>query len=326
MTWWFRAISITAIAGLAGLFAGCERPAEGKDRKYPLRTVTTVGMVSDIVRHVAGDKATVTGLMGEGVDPHLYKPTRDDIAAMAVADVVIYSGLTLEGKLGQVIEKLGKRGKPLYAVAEAIDPSLRLESSQTQGHPDPHVWMDPMRWAQAVEAASRAMQEVDPPNADYYRLNAEAYIAELKSLDAYARAAIETVPPRSRVLITAHDAFSYFGQAYGLEVRGIQGLSTESEAGLKDIQTLVNLIVARDVKAIFIETSVSSKNIRALIEGAGARGRQVKIGGLLYSDAMGPPGTYQGTYIGMIDHNVTTIVRALGGVAPRRGMNGRLGG
>jgi len=324
MAWRPYILVVLLLAAGVALAPGCRRPPEAGGRRYPIRVVTTVGMVSDIVRNVAREKATVNGLMGEGVDPHLYKPTRDDIAAMASADAIIYSGLMLEGKLGQVIEKLSRRGKPLYAVAEAVEPSRRLASQHAPEHPDPHVWMDPMCWAKAVGAVGEALAETDPPHADSYRANAQAYIEQLKRLDAYARATIATIPPRSRVLITAHDAFNYFGRAYGLEVRGIQGLSTESEAGLKDIQTLVDLIVLRDVKAIFVESSVSSKNIQALIEGAGARGRQVRIGGSLFSDAMGAPGTYEGTYIGMIDHNVTTIVRALGGEAPARGMNGLL--
>ncbi len=321
-----RFILATAILLSLMLCAGCEPAAQATGSRRlpsPYRIVTTVGMVSDIVRQVAGDKAIVQGLMGEGVDPHLYKPSRDDNAALLAADVVIYSGLLLEGKMTDVLVKLARQ-KPVFAVTERIDESYLLSHPQMQGHHDPHVWMDPAAWMKCVEAVAEALASVDPDNAEYYRANAARYISELAELDAYARRTIATIPPSSRVLITAHDAFGYFGRAYGLEVLGIQGISTESEAGLQDVNRLVDLIVQRDIKAVFVETSVAERNVRALIEGARARGKEVRIGGTLFSDAMGPPGTYEGTYIGMIDHNVTTIVRALGGEAPPRGMQGRL--
>jgi manganese/zinc/iron transport system substrate-binding protein len=324
------ALLLSAALLCAGVSCGestSSSPSAGHDaqqRTYPYQIVTTVGMVTDMARNVAGEKATVEGLMGEGVDPHLYKPTRNDVAAMLQADVVMYVGLMLEGKLGDTLVKVARSGKPVHAVTELIDEQYLLAPEEMQGHYDPHVWMDPMAWAKCVEAAAEALSEFDPANAEHYRANARQYIAELERLDAYARKVIETVPPQSRVMITAHDAFGYFGRAYGFDVRGIQGLSTESEAGLKDIQQLVDLIVRRDVRAVFIETSVSEKNIRALVEGTRARGKDVTIGGSLFSDAMGRPGTYEGTYVGMMDHNITTIVRALGGEAPERGMNGKL--
>jgi manganese/zinc/iron transport system substrate-binding protein len=305
----------------------CEKPAGssgGAIKGYPYKIVTTVAMVTDIVRHVAGDKATVQGLLGEGVDPHLYKPTRDDVAAMMNADAVLYSGLMLEGKMADSLVKLGREGKKVYAVTELIDDKYLMEPADQPGHPDPHVWMDVKAWIQCVQASAKALSELDPPNAGYYDANAKKYIAELEKLDAYCKQIAATVPQRSRVLITAHDAFQYFGRAYGFEVRGIQGISTESEGAIQDLNRLVNLIVERDIKAVFVESSVSEKNIKALIEGARSRGKEVRIGGQLFSDAMGPAGTYEGTYIGMIDHNVTTIVRSLGGSAPERGLNGKL--
>ncbi|MHC5023739.1 MAG: metal ABC transporter solute-binding protein, Zn/Mn family [Planctomycetota bacterium] len=290
----------------------------------PYRVVTTVGMVGDIVREVAGDRATVSNIIGEGVDPHLYKPTRSDVADLLRADVVIYSGLMLEGKMADALVKVGRAGKPVYAVTERIDEAYRLQPPEFQGHDDPHVWMDVRGWMKAVETVAAALSEHDPPGEATYHANARRYLRALSELDDYARRSIATIPKSRRVLITAHDAFNYFGRAYDIEVRGIQGISTESEAGLEDINRLIGLIVERDIRAVFVETSVADRNVRALIEGARARGHDVVIGGSLFSDAMGRPGTYQGTYIGMIDHNVTTITRALGGDAPPRGMQGKL--
>jgi manganese/zinc/iron transport system substrate-binding protein len=310
--------------GLALLAGGCGRPAGGDDGGRGYRIVATVGMVTDIVRNVAGERARVHGLMGEGVDPHLYRPTRDDVAALMRADVVFYCGLMLEGKMGEAMQSLSRQEKPVHAVAEAIDPQYLLRPPGG-GHYDPHLWMDPTAWARAVDVVAAVLAEFDADNADYYRANAEHYKSQLRDLDDYARRAIATIPETGRVLITAHDAFGYFGRAYGVEVLGIQGLSTESEAGLQDIRRLLDLIVERKISAVFVESSVSAKNITALVEGARARGHALAIGGELYSDAMGPAGTYEGTYIGMIDHNVTTIVRALGGQAPAGGMQGRLG-
>jgi manganese/zinc/iron transport system substrate-binding protein len=193
-------------------------------------------------------------------------------------------------------------------------------------HYDPHVWMDVRGWMKAVTVVEQALSEFDPDNAAVYQANAAAYIAELEALDAYVRKVIASIPENQRVLVTAHDAFNYLGRAYGLDVRGIQGLSTESEAGVQDIEKLIDFLVKRGLPAVFVETSVADKNVRALVEGAKARGHDVGIGGELFSDAMGEPGTYEGTYIGMIDHNATTIARALGGSAPARGMQGQLTG
>lgn len=286
--------------------------------------VTTCGMVTDIVREVAGNKAKVVGLMGEGVDPHLYKPTRDDVAKILQADVLFYSGLMLEGRMTDTFLKVARRGTPVFAVTELLDEKFLLEPEEFQGHTDPHVWMDVAGWMAAVKVVARSLGELDAANAAHYQQNSERYLAELAKLDAYAKQTLATIPKDRRVLITAHDAFNYFGRAYGIEVRGIQGISTESEAGVADINKLVDYLVERKIPAIFVESSVSDKNIKALIEGCKSRGQAVRIGGQLFSDAMGKPGTYEGTYCGMIDHNVTTIARALGGEASERGLNGKL--
>ncbi len=288
------------------------------------QVTTTVGMITDIVRNVAGEHATVTGIIGEGVDPHLYKPTVTDVKELQAADVIFYNGLMLEGKMADVLVRMARSGKPVYTVTEAILETGDYVMSDESEHYDPHVWMDVSGWIKAVEMVAKALSEYDPDNGETYQSNADAYIAKLLELDDYARQSIQTIPESRRVLVTAHDAFNYMARAYGLSVRGIQGISTESEAGVRDIEDLVSFLVERDIPAVFVESSVSDKNVRALVEGARAKGHRIQIGGELFSDAMGPAGTYEGTYIGMIDHNVTTIVRALGGEAPEKGLNGKL--
>jgi len=316
------AVVVAACGGDPGAAAD---PAGGEGpRSIPYRVVATTGMVADIVRVVGGDRADVRGLIGEGVDPHLYRPTRDDVAALQSADIVFYSGLLLEGRMSDTLVRIARKGKPVHAVTEEIPEEYLLEPAESAGHADPHVWMDPSAWKQAVAVVADALAQFDSEGAAAYRERARAYGEELDALDAWAREALASIPVERRVLVTAHDAFSYFGRAYELEVRGIQGLSTESEAGLQDINRLVDLIVDRGIRAVFVETSVASKNVRALIEGARSRGHEVVIGGELFSDAMGPRGTYTGTYLGMLDHNVTTVVRALGGEVDPAGRLGRL--
>ncbi|HYH19303.1 MAG TPA: zinc ABC transporter substrate-binding protein [Azospirillum sp.] len=289
-----------------------------------LSVVATTGMVADLARAVAGDRAEVAALMGEGVDPHLYKPTRSDMARLLRADVVLINGLRLEGKMSDAFERLSASGKPVVAVAEGVDEARLIAPPEFAGHHDPHVWMDVSLWTQALESTRDALSSADPAGAEAYARNADAYAAQLRDLDAYARRVLESIPANARVLVTAHDAFTYLGRAYGIEVRGIQGISTESEAGLQTIEELVALLAERKVPAVFPETSVSERNVLALVEGAAARGHAVALGGALYSDAMGAPGTYEGTYVGMIDHNVTTIARALGGDAPAGGFQNKL--
>lgn len=302
--------------------AGCDS-SEKKGPQYPYKVTCTVGMVADIVRQVAGDKAAVEGIIGEGVDPHLYQATRADVGKLLGADVVFYSGLMLEGKMSDALIKVGRK-RPVFAVTELLDESLLLEPPEFQGHFDPHLWMDASLWKKCTEMVAESLGQFDAPNAATYRASYERYAKELDALHEYAKKSIATIPRPQRVLVTAHDAFNYFARAYDIEVRGIQGISTESEAGIADINRLVQMLVDRKIKAVFVESSVSDKNVRALCEGAASRGHTVAIGGTLFSDAMGKTGTYEGTYIGMIDHNVTIITRALGGQAPPRGMQGKL--
>lgn len=288
--------------------------------------VATTGMVADIARNVAGKHGKVKGLMGPGVDPHLYKPTRGDIANVIDADIVFYSGLMLEGRMGDLLLKAARQGKPVYPVTEAIDEQWLLEPDEFQGHWDPHVWMDAEAWSKTVDVVADGLAKFDPANADDYAANAETYKAKLAELDAYVTKVIASIPQEQRVMVTAHDAFNYFGRAYNIDVRGVQGLSTESEAGVDDINRLVDFLVEHKIGAIFVESSVADKNMRALIEGASKKGHAVVIGGTLFSDAMGKGGTYEGTYVGMIDHNATIIARSLGGEAPEKGMQGKLTG
>src|SRR5688500_5802061 len=235
-------------------------------------------MVTDTVRQVAGEKAQVTGIIGEGVDPHLYKPTRNDVAALMDADCIFYSGLMLEGKMSDTFVKVATGGKPVYAVTQLIDPSFLLEPPEFAGHPDPHVWMSVPGWMKAVEAVAKSLSEYDAANASYYDANAQRYLADLKKLDDYARASIGSIPKDSRILITAHDAFNYFGREYDIDVQGIQGISTESEAGLQELNRLVNRIGTKKIKAVFGETSVADRNNRALLTAAAAQGARPGVG------------------------------------------------
>ena len=285
--------------------------------------VATTGMIADAARVVGGGIANVTGLMKAGVDPHAYRQTRSDIVAMSRADLVLWHGLYLEAQMESFFEDLGAR-QPVVAVAEDMPKDVLLGHEDYEGRYDPHVWMDPTLWAKVVDRVQSAMTEAYPESAETFTANAEAYKEELVALGTYARDALAQLTPEQRVLVTAHDAFGYFGTAYDFDVMGVQGISTESEAGLSRISELVDTLVDRDIRAVFVETSVSDRNMRALIEGAAAKGHEVKIGGALFSDAMGVEGTYEGTYLGMIDHNVTTISRALGADVPASGRLGKL--
>lgn len=289
----------------------------------PLNVVATTGMIADAARAILGDVGTVTALMGPGVDPHSFRQTRSDIVAMTRADLTLWHGLYLEAQMEEFLNNLSRR-RVVVPVAETLDPDLLLQHADYDSRYDPHVWMAPELWTGVVTTIGAALQEARPDLALTFEARMRDYLASIARLHDYATTAIATIPEQARVLVTAHDAFGYFGRAYGMEVLGIQGISTESEAGLNRIRTLVDTLVDRKIGAVFVETSVSDRNMRALIEGAAAKGHAVRIGGELYSDAMGEQGTYEGTYPGMIDHNITTITRALGGDAPERGLHGKL--
>lgn len=306
--------------GMIGCSDGGERDAAADG---VLRMVATTGMVGDLVRAVGGDRVQVEDLMGSGVDPHQYKLSRTDVVKLESAAVIWYNGMRLEGKVEDTLERMGERGRRVVGLAEPVLKRAGLEDDPEAGK-DPHLWMDVRLWRNALDVVAETLQELDPAGAEQFRDRAAAYGEQLDELDSYVRNIVKSLPEERRVLVTAHDAFGYFGRAYGVEVHGIQGLSTETEAGLQDMARLVGMIVARGLPAVFVESSVADKNVKALVEGAQARGHQIRIGGELFSDAMGPKGSYEGTYIGMIDHNATILVRALGGNAPERGMQGLL--
>lgn len=286
------------------LLVSCQPSAPKQDGKY---FVCTTGMIQDAVARVAGPEARVEALMGPGVDPHLYKATQGDLSRLTEADMVFYNGLHLEGKMGEVLEKLGRQ-KPVVAVAESLDSSLLL---QADGAYDPHVWFDVDLWSKVVLAIGASLAAQYPDEAAGYQERAAAYASELQALHEEVKASIASIPEAQRVLITAHDAFGYFGRAYQIEVRGLQGISTISEFGLRDVTDLVRFLTEKRIKAVFVESSIPARSVEAVVEGCAAQGHQVAIGGTLYSDAMGAAGSPEGTYTGMVQHNVQTIVSAL---------------
>jgi len=320
-----RSVQWLLISVLTAIPSGCSGNTDGKTDgrshenaaptvvtpfagKHPIKAVCTTGMVADMVRQIGGEHLAVDQIMGEGIDPHLFKATPDVIARIHHADVVFFSGLHLEGRLNELfVDRID--GKPTVPLTSSI-PEARLIGDGGGGH-DPHVWFDVALWSETAEAVRKFLVAFDPPHAADYEARAKAYRAELASLDTYCREQIAATPPTARALVTAHDAFHYFGRAYGIEVKAIQGVSTETEAGVREINQLNEFIVQRKIKAVFIETSVNPGGIEALVEGCKQRGHEVRIGGELYSDSMGKAGTPEGTYPGMVRHNVDTIVKAL---------------
>lgn len=283
--------------------------------------VATTGMIADAARVISGQ--AVRGLMGPGIDPHSWRATRTDIAALARADLILWHGLGLEAQLADLMADLSRR-TPVVALAEALPQDGLIAHPDYQGRFDPHVWMDPAMWVGIAQPLTAALDAAHPENAPRHAQAAGAWTDAADAVAAYAAGVLDSVPAERRVLVTAHDAFGYFGRAYGWQVEGVQGISTDSEAGLARIADLVDLLVTRAIPAVFVESSVPERAMRALVEGAAARGHRVAIGGELFSDAMGPDGTWEGTWPGMIDHNATTIARALGGQTPAGGMAGRL--
>jgi len=295
---------------LSVIVASCGSSKHERKAGEPLNIVTTTGMIEDAIANIVKDSADVTALMGPGVDPHLYKATQGDLEKLTSADAIFYNGLHLEGKMGEVLGKLAVR-KPVVAVAANID-TARLQSAPEYNYAiDPHIWFDVSLWIEAVKQVNKSLNEIDSTRKDFYNKNATAYIKELEALHKWVGQEIAKIPQDQRILITAHDAFGYFGTAYNIEVRGLQGISTLSEYGLRDVSDLVDFIVENKIKAVFVETSVPQRAINAVVEGCQKSGFDVKIGGNLFSDAMGEKGTPEGTYIGMVKSNVKTIVSAL---------------
>lgn len=305
-----RLVLACAISGLVG---ACEHsgtvsgPAAADNR---IEAVATIGMLSEAVARIGGAHVNVRGLMGPGVDPHLYKASQGDLASLRKAQLVVYGGLHLEGKMVEIFERLAAT-KATIGVGDLLPTSMLLESEVGSGVHDPHIWFDVSLWAKALPPISDALAKLKPEASGEFKKNLAAYLAELAELDAWVRAQLATIEPSQRVLVTAHDAFRYFGRAYGVEVVGLQGISTATEAGLADVADLAKLVVSRKIKAVFVESSVNRKGIEAVIAGAQARGATVQHGGSLFSDALGPAGSPAATYVGMVRENVTTIVAAL---------------
>jgi len=276
-----------------------------------LNIVTTTTMITDLVKNIGKDSINVNGLMGSGVDPHLYKASEGDVTKLVNADVIFYNGLHLEGKLVEVFEKMGSKTKTPIALGEDIDKKTLIGSDYFASNYDPHVWFNIEYFKQFAKKVSSILIEKDAKNADYYKANETEYLDKLNALQKTITSKIETLPKDKRILVTAHDAFNYFGKNYGFEVVGLQGLSTATEAGVKDVQNLANFIIKKQLKAIFVESSVPKRTIEALQQAVNSKGHDVQIGGTLYSDALGSAGTIEGTYIGMFEYNVNTIVNAL---------------
>jgi manganese/zinc/iron transport system substrate-binding protein len=305
-----RAFATMVLVSSSLAVAGSHRggfAAEGK-----LEIAATTGQVGDLLRNIGGDRVSVTALMGPGVDPHLYKASEQDVITLIDSDAIFYQGLHLEGKLGEVLEQLGKR-RPVTAVGEGIPHDLLTTPENFEGNPDPHVWFDPTMWAYCADAAATALGEIDPDGTATYTENAGAYTSDLTELHAWALGELGTIPDQQRVLVTAHDAFGYFGRAYDIEVVGLQGISTSTEAGIRDVQRIADLLAERHIPTIFVETSVPRRTIEAVQVAARDRGWEVSIGEPLYSDALGDSDSPEGTYLGMFQYNVQAIVQGLKG-------------
>lgn len=300
-------IILGACSKVEGQADSVQRPADGE----PIQVVATIGMITDVVKQVGGEEVEANGLMGPGVDPHLYKASQGDIEKLDKADIIFYDGLHLEGKMTEIFEKIENR-KPTVPVSKDIDPQLLRSGADAGGSQyDPHIWFNVRHWISATETIRDTLVAYDPDHAETYQQNAEAYITQLEELDAEVKRQIAEIPEQDRVLVTAHDAFGYFGDAYGIEVMGLQGISTAAEYGSKDVSKLRDFLVENKIKAVFVESSIPTKSMEAVIAGAKEMGHTVKIGGELYSDSMGEPGSDADTYIKMVEHNVSTIVEAL---------------
>lgn len=299
---------ITLIVLLTLIVSSCKNE---KTTSEKLNIVTTTTMITDLVKNIGGDLVEVNGLMGAGVDPHLYKASEGDVNKLYKADIIFYNGLHLEGKLVEVFEKMERQQKVQVPLAESLDKSGLIGSDYFASNYDPHVWFNIDYFKQFAQKVTKTLSEQDPAHAGDYAANEKHYLQQLDDLEATVKASIATLPKEKRILVTAHDAFNYFGKAYDFQVVGLQGLSTATEAGVQDVQRLSKFIIAHNVKAIFVETSVPRRTIEALQQSVQSKGNEVTIGGSLYSDALGNPNTNEGTYIGMFKYNVNTIVSEL---------------
>lgn len=298
------------------VLCACRSPVQTEPTgTAPREVLATVGMIADVAQNVAGDCFAVRPLMGPGTDPHTYRATARDSRTLGRADLILYGGLSLEGEFGELLGRLGER-RATVAVSEAAVPRADLLRTDSRYGVDPHVWMDVALWSRVADVAAQALGGLKPACRQQMQTNARRYRAELAALDAWVRESVASIPEEQRVLVTAHDAFGYYARAYGLTVIGIQGISTASEAAISDIRRVVDTVVARHVPALFVESSVNARTVSAVQQAAAARGVEVRVGGSLYSDALGEAETAAGTYIGMIVHNTRTVTQALGGTVP----------
>ena len=303
-----RAISFSLLLSFIVLFGACQRNSQTKDKR--LYVLTTTGMIQDIVRNIGGNHLKVMALMGPGVDPHLYKATASDTLKLSSANIIFYNGLHLEGKMVSILKKM-QRTKAVYAVTDDIPRNLLRKPLHMHNAYDPHVWFDVSLWIRAAKKVQSALEKQDPLFAEDYRNNGRIYQRKLEKLHEWVFQQIASIKKKRRILVTAHDAFGYFGQAYHIKVVGLQGISTAAEYGVRDIERVVDMLVKNKIRAVFVESSVSKKSIEAVVQGCQSQGHSVKIGGSLFSDAMGAEGTPEGSYIGMVKHNVNCIVAAL---------------
>ncbi len=303
-----RSLIIILLASL--LLFSCQEGKQQTESDGEIKIVCTTGMLGDLVQNLIGTQAEVISLMGPGVDPHLYKASQGDLKKLSEADIIIYNGLHLEGKMGEIFKKLSNR-KTILVAADAIDQELLINSSDFQGAYDPHIWFDLQLWKKVATHLAQELSEEKAFKADSIQYRLERYAFKLDSLDEWVKEQILQIDSSKRVLITAHDAFGYFGKAYQIEVKGLQGISTVSEYGLKDVSDLVNFISERGIRSVFVESSVSDRALKAVVEGCKSKGHAVQIGGTLYSDAMGEAGSTEGNYLGMVQHNVNTVVEGL---------------
>ncbi|KFB09279.1 metal ABC transporter solute-binding protein, Zn/Mn family [Nitratireductor basaltis] len=301
----------TAVASVVAALSPIAAYAQPK----PVNVLVTIGMIGDVVENVGGDCVEVTAMMGPGVDPHLYEPSSRDVRSLRSADVIFFSGYSLEGQLGDVLARFGEQ-KPTIAVAPSSIDTGDLITVQDVYGIDPHLWMDASLWSRIAPTIAGTLADAQPECADDFKTNAQNYVEQLTALHDWVKKAIASIPEGQRSLVTAHDAFAYFGRAYGIEVLGIQGISTESEASVADIRATAKQVAAKGVPAIFVESTINPRTIQSVIDAAREQGHQVEIGGELYSDAMGETGTAGGTYIGMIFENTRNITTALGGQLP----------
>lgn len=307
---WVHCCCAWLLVSLVGCGEAPPPGVSGETPELPLQVVATTGMIADTAQLLAGDLAEVVGLMGPGVDPHLFKASESDVRRLAEADLILYNGLHLEGKMGDILVKLARQ-RPVVAVSDAIPENLRREPPEMAGNYDPHIWFDVSLWIYTLEPITEALIELAPDHRQELEARRQTLRDQLQALDTWVAAQIASIPPQRRVMVTAHDAFGYFGQRYDIEVIGLQGISTLTEAGLQDVDRVVSLVTERRIPAIFVESSVPRRSIEAVQKACAQQGHDVAIGGELFSDAMGEKGTPEGDYQGMVRHNVTTLVEAL---------------